>query len=127
MKKIQSHPVKDIYRIREGVLIEVHKYETLGYWIGRQKLGKTVRGCKGLQVLTAPYLRNHSYKEDEFYPEGTFVLDGTPVKPITNYKDFRIELKSSGGAVLDSLEGLMKFTNQVQEIIDSYKTTEEIN
>ncbi|KEK23891.1 hypothetical protein [Bacillus gaemokensis] len=127
MEQIQSHPIKDIYRIREGVLIEVHKYESLGYWIGRQKLAKTVRGCKGLQVLTAPYLRKYSYKSTEHYPEGTLLLDGEPVKPITDYRDFRIEVKSSGGSVLDSFDEIMKFTNQVQEIIDSYKNAEEIN
>ncbi|HHT7008391.1 TPA: hypothetical protein ACTZ3A_000930 [Bacillus cereus] len=46
MEQIKSHPVKDVYRITDGLLIEIHKYERIGnVWMqqNKQKLFEVVQ------------------------------------------------------------------------------------
>ncbi|UUG68114.1 hypothetical protein [Bacillus phage PK-3] len=119
MEKIQSHEIKDIWRVRDGLLIEISKFQSLGYNISdNQMKTKVVRGCKGLRELKEDYTVEWSKKT---YPKGTLLLHGTPVEPITDVNKFRAEIKSSGGSVLDSLEKIESILNDIKAILRQYK------
>ncbi|MEJ3719211.1 hypothetical protein WGM54_14415 [Paenibacillus polymyxa] len=89
MEQIQSHEVKDIWRIREGLLVEIHKYKSLGYHIHSKKEEKRVKGCKGLTELTKEYTDSYYQKT---FPKGTLFYHGSPVEPVTDPQQFKLRL-----------------------------------
>jgi hypothetical protein len=119
MEKIQSHDIKDIWRVQDGLLIEIHKYERLGYSVyGSKAKMKIVRGCKNLKELKEDYTDTY-YKKT--YPKGTLVYGSTPVRPITDVSQFKAEIKSSGGSVYGSIEEIEKVLKSIEKILDEYK------
>ena len=119
MEKIQEHELQDVYRIQDGLLVEVNKYEPIGYTVyPKSNQVKRKRGCKGLQVLQEDI--TDSYTKIT-YPKGTSILHYAPVKAISNWKDFKIEVKSSGGCISGSIAEIEKITKIISDIMDTYK------
>ncbi|AMB18725.1 hypothetical protein BH780_gp142 [Bacillus phage Eldridge] len=119
MNKIKSHDIMDVWQVRDGFLVEVMKYKSLGY--ARNFSGaktKIVRGCSGLKELKEEWVLPYSNKT---FPAGTLFLHGTPVEPLTDPNDFVYGLKSSGGALYGSWSEMESVLADVQSIIDSYK------
>ncbi|MFS0905649.1 hypothetical protein AB3N02_21635 [Priestia aryabhattai] len=118
MEKIQSHAIKDIWRVREGLLVEVWKYESLGHSLYGKKISvKRVRGCKGLTELKEDCVDSFYKKE---YKKGTLLYFNQPVQPITDTKKFRVEIKSSGGSIFDDMNGIRKVLADIEVILESY-------
>ncbi|GMX64550.1 hypothetical protein Elgi_38190 [Paenibacillus elgii] len=117
MEKIQSHEIKDIWRIQEGLLVEVHKYRILGYYIHSKKSEKRVKGCKGLTILIEEYTDSYHKKT---FPKGTLFYYGTPVEPVTDKNLFSIEIKSSGGSVLGTISETEKVLRDLESLIKQY-------
>ncbi|UNY48718.1 hypothetical protein P9294_gp003 [Bacillus phage FADO] len=119
MEKIQSHEIKDIWRVRDGLLIEISKFQSLGYFISdNQMKTKIIRGCKGLRELKEDYTNQWSKKT---YPKGTLLLHGAPVEPITDVNKFKAEIKSSGGSVLGSITEIHSVLNDIKTILLKYE------
>ncbi|MCM3109922.1 hypothetical protein [Lederbergia lenta] len=119
MEKIQSHEIKDIWRVRDGLLVEIYKYESLGYTIYSSKVKtKIVRGCKGLRELKEEYTDSF-YKK--VYPKGTLLYNYSPVKLTTEVSKFKAEIKSSGGSILGSLPEINNVLNDIKNILGNYK------
>jgi hypothetical protein len=119
MEKIQSHEIKDIWRVRDGLLIEIHKYESLGYSVyGRDVKTKVIRGCKKLKELKEDYTDTYCKKT---YPKGILIYGSTPVKPITDVSQFKVEIKSSGGSIYGDIKEIEKVLKSIEEIIDKYR------
>lgn len=118
MEKIKSHAVADVWRVKEGVLVNVYKYKrTGGYYDVPNSKTKVVRGCTGLREL-----------KDDFIPrigtilkKGTLVLHRTPVEPITDVKDFKFDVTSSGGSIYGSITDVERVLHNIQDILDTYK------
>lgn len=111
MEKIQDHPIKDIWRVQDGLLIEINKYEEIGKRLLAPKT-KVVRGCKGLRALKEPC---------GGFPIGTLIFGWDyPVKPIEDVSKFTAEVKSSGGSIYGSMGHINKVMNQIKEILQSY-------
>lgn len=119
MEQIQSHEIRDVYRIREGLLVEVHKYKSLGHYNYKKKKEKRVRGCKGLTILTEEYTDTWN---NTTYPVGTYFLGSLPVEPINDPYQFKIEIKSSGGSILGDFVEMEKVLYTIKEIMNKYST-----
>lgn len=117
MEQIQTHEIKDIYRIREGLLVEIWKYEGIGYHDYSKKKEKRVRGCKGLTILTEECTGSYDKKT---YPVGTYFYNSTPVKPITDGKLFKVEIKSSGGSILGGFNEIDRVLKDIESILSKY-------
>lgn len=125
IEKIQQHDFLDIYRIQNGSLLYVKKYERdpkyIGHFYGElfNKSSKIVRGCKGLRVLKVDYTYyNYSSGSNETIPFGSFFLDGSAII-LANKENFVFEIKSNegfGGNLREMQEALSK----ANEIIKSY-------
>lgn len=111
MEQIQAHEIKDVYRIKDGVLVEVVKYQTLGSWLHGKRPEKRVKGCKGLTILK---------EEFKGVKEGTYLYEGRPVEVLTDPTQFRFEIKSSGGTIQGDSEQLQKLLKTIQELIKTY-------
>jgi hypothetical protein len=112
MEKIQSHEIKDIWRIKDGLLVEIWKYEHQG-WIGFSNYkSKIVRGCKGLKML------KEDYKQ---FKTGDYVYGSAVVNPTIDVKKFKAEIKSSGGSVLGSLLEINDVLNDIKNILSKYE------
>ncbi|MEX0597806.1 MAG: hypothetical protein WD512_15040 [Candidatus Paceibacterota bacterium] len=120
MEKIQSHDIKDIWRVRDGLLVEVYKYESVSNYncySYPKKSFKIVRGCKGLTISKEDITDNF---RDETHPTGTLFYHGTPVKPITDVSKFKAEIKSSGGSVIGSISEMGKLLKDIELILNKY-------
>lgn len=114
MEQIKSHPVKDVYRISEGLLIEIHKYARIGnIWMQEKKQTKGVRGCTGLRVLMEDY--------GDTIPKGTFILNSMPIRVVTDANLFKAEIKTNGSGLYGTISELEKTLKTIQDILDSYK------
>lgn len=118
MEQIQSHEVKDIWRIREGLLVEIHKYKSLGYHIHSKKEEKRVKGCKGLTELTKEYTDSYYQKT---FPKGTLFYHGSPVEPVTDPQQFKIEIKSSGGSIWGSINEVNVVLKDINTLVGKYQ------
>ncbi|MCP1185017.1 hypothetical protein [Paenibacillus sp. 1781tsa1] len=119
MEKIQSHAIKDIWRVREGLLLEVHKFKTLGHcWIRSKKSVKQIRGCKGLTELKEDYCDSYTKKT---YPKGTLIYNTVPVEPEMNKNNFKFEIKSSGGSIFGkNSEEIKEILDDIEKAINAY-------
>jgi len=118
-EKIKSHPIMDIWRVREGLLVEVLKYKSTS--VSRTLNGaktKIVRGCSGLKELKEDWVISSS---GEVFPAGTLFLHGTPVEPLTDPKEFKFDIKSSGGSIYGTPVEISNVLNHIQQILASYK------
>lgn len=120
MEKIQSHAIKDIWRIREGLLLEVHRFKTLGHcWVRSKKSVKQIRGCKGLTELKEDYCDSYTKKT---FPKGTLIYNTVPVEPETNKDNFKFEIKSSGGSIFSrNAEEMKNILNDIEKTINTYE------
>lgn len=120
MEKIKSHPIRDVWRVKAGVLVTVDKYNHLGgyYHSIPKKSMKIVRGCTGLTELKVDYTASTG----EIVKKGTLMLNGTsPVEPLENFEDFRFDVTSSGGSIYGSVREVKRVLEKIQDILDSYK------
>ncbi|PFB08121.1 hypothetical protein [Bacillus thuringiensis] len=114
MEQIKSHPVKDVYRISDGLLVEIHKYERIGnVWMQETKQTKGVQGCRGLRVLTEDYGDN--------IPKGTFILNSVPIRIVTDANLFKAEIKTNGSGLYGSIPEFERTLKTIQNILYSYK------
>lgn len=119
MEKIKSHAVMDVWRVKEGVLVTVKKYKSLGgyyYSIPKSKT-KGIRGCSGLKELK----EDLQLREGVVLKKGTLILHSTPVEPITDVKDFKFDVTSSGGSIYGSVAEVERVLHNIQDILDTYK------
>lgn len=117
MKQTQAHELVDKYKIQDGLIVEVLKYESLGGYYYNQLPHKRLTGCKGGSVLTEDY-------EDgvgRILPKGTMFLHTSPVRPITNVNEFRFEIRCSGGVIQGKHYEIDDVLKQIKNIISSYK------
>lgn len=118
MEQIQDHPIQDIWRVKPGLLVVINKYERIGSWLSvSSKQTKVVRGCKGLRVLTEDF---HNQYEKVSYLKGTYLFGTAPVKPISDYRKFKVEVKSSGGTIEGSLKEVQDVMSDIDVIMAKY-------
>ena len=55
MKQTQSHELVDKYKIQDGLIVEVLKYESLGGYYYNKLPSKRLIDCKGGSILTEDY------------------------------------------------------------------------
>ncbi|AGR46649.1 hypothetical protein vBBak6_100 [Bacillus phage v_B-Bak6] len=117
MIQTQSHELIDKYKIQDGLIVEVLKYESLGGYYYNKLPSKRLSGCKGGTVLTEDYTDNVG----RVLPKGTTFLGTTPVRPITNVDEFRFEIRVSGGCIHGEAYQIESVLNDIQYLIKSYK------
>lgn len=124
MEKIQEHFLKDIYRLKEGLILEVNKYKR-GKWFSEsstrhssQKLKK-----KKLQGISKTYEVQEDIElyDGSILPKGTYLMGDTIIYPVKEPKDYRIELKSSGGSIMGDMELHRKLYQEIEAIFSSYQ------
>jgi hypothetical protein len=117
MEQIQDHPIQDVWRVKSGLLVVINKYESIGSWLSGKTKTKVIRGCKNLKELKEDYTDSY-YKTT--YPKGTLLLGSTPVKAITGVRDFRVEVKSSGGTIEGGIGDIQDVMNDIDIILAKY-------
>lgn len=111
MEQIQNHEIMDTWRLEEGIIVQIYKFEHMG-WIGfADYKTKIVRGCKGLKQLKEDY---------KGFKTGDLIYGSSIIKAIDDETKFRAELKLSGGAVKHSIEGMLKLNKNIESILKSY-------
>lgn len=118
---VQEHEIKDVYRIREGLLVEIRKYkEVPGYYMyDVNKISKAVKGCTGARALKADYVSK--YDESIKFSKGTIFMGNVPIEVTSDPKEFRVELRSSGGVIGGSVEEIREVMKKVDKILKGYE------
>jgi hypothetical protein len=124
MQKIQAHFLQDIYRLKEGVILEVNKFKS-GKWFSESSIKHSSQKIKKkkLQGISKTY----EFQEDvELYdgtilPKGTYLFGSSIVAPISRTQEYRIELKLSGGSLMGDMELHRKLYREIESIMSSYE------
>lgn len=116
MQKIQEHFLQDIYRLKEGTILEVNKYQTVSYVA---PLNVKKRKLKGIST-TYQTLEELTVYGGKVFPAGTYVVGSMVIEPVTEPHDYRIELKSSGGTIFGNMELHRKLYKEIESIFSSY-------
>lgn len=118
MEKIKSHAITDVWRVKDGLLVNVYKYKSISkkYPTISHTKTKVVRGCTGLRALKEDYTA-----DGETFKAGTFVLNCSPVEPLTDVKDFKFDVTSSGGSIYGSITDVERVLEKIQDILNTYK------
>ncbi|QOV08339.1 hypothetical protein Kirov_140 [Bacillus phage Kirov] len=117
MEKIKSHAIADVWRVKEGVLVNVYKYKHTGrYCDVPNSKTKVVRGCTGLRELKEDY-----ESRGEVLKKGTLVLHRSPVEPVTDVSEFKFDVTSSGGSIYGRIAEVERVLHNIQDILDTYK------
>ncbi|UUV46534.1 hypothetical protein [Bacillus phage vB_BanS-Thrax3] len=119
MEKIKSHAIADVWRVKEGLLVNVYKYKGISkkYCTIPTSKTKVVRGCTGLRALKEDYTTS----DGETFKAGTFVLNTSPVEPLTDVQEFKFDVTSSGGSIYGYINEVERVLHNIQDILDTYK------
>lgn len=114
---VQQHEYQDIYRLCHGVLVIVHKYESVSHWLTNFKpsMGTKIKGIKNCYKLNNELVENWTH---QIYPKGTILLEGTVINPIDKLQNYRYELKTSGTYFSGNLEKFYKLLDSAKKIIN---------
>ena len=122
---LQKSEFIDIFRITNGTLLYVRKYEEdlnfRGPIYGKEcdKHTKIVRGCKGLKQFKQDYTYYDYYSTKNItVPAGTFLLNDFVVIP-TVKENFKFEMKTNE-VIGGTKENMKEVFRKVNEIMDSY-------
>lgn len=123
MEQIQNHSVQDIWRVQHGLLVVINKYNSLGGWLSVPTSDtKVIRGCKGLRELKKDFYDDWRKRT---LPKGSLLFGSTPVEPITNVKEFRVEVKASGGTIEGGIRDIQDVMNDIDIILAKYLFEED--
>lgn len=121
--KIQESEFVDIFRIENGTLLYVRKYERdrsyRSYISGKNfnKHTKIIRGCKGLKLIIKDFvIHDYSLGQDRTVPAGTFLLNDYVVLPTTK-ENFKFEIKTNEviGGTREKMQAILKEVNDIME------------
>lgn len=120
MEQIQSHFLQDIYRLKDGLILEVNKYKSDGNY-GITSLAK-VKKTK-LKGIAKTYQLDEDLKvyPNKIIPKGRHVMGYHSVLPVDDPKEFRIELRSSGGTIFGDIDTHRKIYRNIEKILASYE------
>lgn len=124
-EQIQESQFVDIFRIVNGTLLYVKKYEKDSnyrssiYGTECDKHTKIIRGCKGLKQFKKAYTYyNYSTSQNETIPVGTFLLNNFVVIPTTK-ENFKFEIKTNE-VIGGTKENMNKIFRKINEIMETY-------
>lgn len=115
---ILKHKYRDIYRIKEGVLLVVDKYRNnLVLSDGLINKENSVK-VDGIQNCYRTIKAIKDWRET--IPEGSIILDDWSITPVERPEEFRIALKFSGGAYHGSICEYRLLSQAISQILSSY-------
>ena len=122
-EKIQEHPVQDIWRIKDGLLLYVNKYQRHSkynvFYLSslNSKNTKIIRGCKGLRELKEDYFDSYSKTTIK---KGTLLFENIPIEILSDSQMFKYDIRSSGGSIQGNYKTTIDTLNKIQKILGSY-------
>lgn len=129
MQTLAETPYQDLYRIRDGVLLVVNKFDYIDYSdiTKRNVTSRTGRGytktyhdgCQNqLTELKSDYIDGYS---GVTIPKGTVLYWEKPVE-LTDDKDrWDIQIKTTGESFSGNMTEFIEIMNEIREKVDSYK------
>lgn len=122
-EKIQEHPVQDIWRIKDGLLLYVNKYQRHSkynvFYLSSlsSKNTKIIRGCKDLRELKEDYFDSYSKTTIK---KGTLLFENIPIEILSDSQMFKYDIRSSGGSIQGNYKTTIDTLNKIQKILGSY-------
>lgn len=122
MEQILSHEFLDVYRITDGVLLNVKKYKLPDHHWGYhkykndKKLMKKLDGLKNLYRVTKDV-------DDEWRPlkVGDIIYNYNKITPVNNYLEYRFEIKTTGECFSGGYVLFGSYLAEINMIIEKYK------
>lgn len=119
-ERIFKSEYQDVYRIKDGVLLLVNKYEhnyNIYPWTIHQD-SKPYLGSKYLKILISNY-EHEDYTCGKIWrvPKGMILADCRPVK-LVNKNKWKYEIKTTGNAFSGDKQEIIKYFNEIVSIIN---------
>ena len=124
MQVVCETEYQDIYRIKDGVLLVVNKFEPIDYSdkterfihiYSSKKMSRYAKECQDcLKVLKNDYYEEYS---GITIPKGTVLCRGIPVKLITNKSRYEYQIKTTGEMFSGNAEKMTEYINNIINVI----------
>ncbi|MBA4495128.1 hypothetical protein ACFO25_10055 [Paenactinomyces guangxiensis] len=113
MELVRESEYIDVYRIENGVILEVRKYMRTGWRVWHSpKYSEPIEGTPGA------YRLKRKYKD---LPKGTVIIDGFPVETIKEPDNFETELRLSGGVLYGTIDKHARIYTLILDILNDYR------
>jgi hypothetical protein len=123
MEQITKHEYLDVYRITDGVLLNVKKYKETQcrfYWHDFDKNKKSFVKLSGLKNL---YIANKDIEygyEGNILAKGSLVYGGIYIVPLTNPAEYRFEIKTTDECFSGDYEETSSYLLLIIEVMGRY-------
>lgn len=124
MQVVCESDYQDIYRITDGVLLVVNKFEPIDYSdkterfihiYSSKKMSKYAKGSQDcLKVLKNDYYEEYS---DITIPKGTVLCRGIPVELITDKSKYEYQIKTTGEMFSGDSEMMLDYINDIVNVV----------
>ena len=118
METLAETEYQDLYRVTDGVLLVINKFEFIKYeenkWISccRPKVKLYNNGCqKQLQILKEDYYSSYDQK---IIPKGTVLYYGVQVR-LVNKNKWNYQIKTTGECFSGDIKKITELLNKILE------------
>lgn len=109
----------DVFRIKDGVLLKVYKCTVISYVYNDFNKRKCEKLAENI-YKTKQDIQLRSFSGETIIPAGSVIVENCWVEKIDNFKDFRIELKTTSDAFSGDMADIYKYFGQINKILESY-------
>lgn len=123
MEQIVRHEYFDVYRVTDGVLLNVKKYATPRcsfYWNDFDKNKKSFTKLSGLKNL---YIANKDVEygyNKEVLLKGSLIYGNDYIVPLINPYEYRFEIKTTGECFAGNYVDITNYLDIIRDMIDEY-------
>lgn len=117
---------QDLYRITDGVLLVVNKFEELHpeHTSRIYETGKSKRYSKGTQECLSILKEDRKHWSGVLIPKGTVTYQGIPVIATKEKSKWRYEVKTTGSSLGGDAEVITEMLCSIKRIINEYTEME---
>lgn len=117
MEIVSQHELLDVLRVEQGIILEVHKHKMIDGWIYSSDYKNKATKVKGIR--NCYQVKERFESRGTVFEVGDYILRDFKTIALKDTNDFTIELKSSGGSILKSLDGMERLFKKIQDYIDN--------
>lgn len=118
MEIIQKGKFLDKIRIKDGLILEVHKYERIGFSSSNFRFKKDVFKRIEPDVIQCKISVTDSW-DNKTYPEGTYFKNQYPIKEVEP-DSYTYEIRTAGGIICGNKNAVLDNLDVIIETIKEY-------
>ena len=119
-KQIIKTDYLDVFRIKDGVLLKVYKCNVISHIYCDYNKRKCTKLADNVYETKEPIILR-AFGGENVIPAGAGIVENSWVEKLSDYRDFMIQLKTTGDCFSGDISAIKKYWNDIDSILESYK------